>query len=98
MSGIGRPLSICFQLSGMGRYSGASKSARSSSSMTCWVPILRARSLPARIQRLTVSGSRRTLLAASGTVSIVAYYNTWARGPVAIIPSSPQTVAAAGAA
>lgn len=41
----------------------------------CCVPTLCARNFPARIHRRTVSASRPTLLAASGTVNIrVAYY------------------------
>jgi hypothetical protein len=51
------------------------------------VPTLRARSFPSRIQRLMVSGFRPARRAASGTVSIVVYYNirsaksTWAELP-----------------
>jgi hypothetical protein len=50
--------------------------AKSFSSIRCCVPIRVALSLPERIQRRTVSGSRFVRRAASGTVSIVAtYYN-----------------------
>jgi hypothetical protein len=55
-------------------------SARSASSIMCWVPILVALRRPERIQRRTVSGSRLVRRAASGTVSMVArYYNNLER-------------------
>ena len=47
---------------------------RSASSIRCCVPTFCDRRRPLRIQRRTVSGSRPTLRAASGTVSIVVYY------------------------
>jgi len=70
-SGMGRPDLVVLQPSGRG--SGASSSraaARSGSSITCCVPILRARSRPERIHRRIVSGSRPARCAAWGTVSI----------------------------
>src|SRR6266511_60224 len=74
--GIGSPHHVVFHPSGSGSISSSSASAvsRSVSSITCCVPILRARSLPERIHRRIVSGFRPRRLAASGTVSIVVIY------------------------
>ena len=76
-SGMGPRAAVRRQPGGKGRTDFASvTSARSASSIKCWLPILVARSRPDRIQRRTVSGSRLVRRAASGTVSIVvAYYN-----------------------
>jgi hypothetical protein len=75
--GICCPERVVIQPSGRGAISPSSSDAsRSASSITCCVPTLLARSLPDRIQRLIVSGSRPTRRAASGTVSTgVVYYN-----------------------
>lgn len=59
---------------------------RSSSSIMCCRPTLRARILPARIQRRTVSGSRPTRLATSITVNIAAYYYTSVRRRTSATP------------
>jgi hypothetical protein len=75
-SGIASPVAVRRQAAGRGRVEAPTKRARSSSSMTCWVPILVAFKRPDLIQRRTVSGSRLVRRAASGTVNIVApYYN-----------------------
>jgi len=68
MSGIGSPVAVRDQLGGSGRRWDITAAARSASSMTCWVPTLCARSRPDRIQRRTVSASRCSRRAASGTV------------------------------
>lgn len=95
-SGIGAPKRVLRQADGRARDAAAdSVVSRSDSSITCCVPTLRALSLPERIQRRIVSGSRPARRAASGTVSTVArYYNTlqelWvavARILVALVPA-----------
>jgi len=73
-SGIGSPVSVRPHGAGRGRLSAPIKACRSASSITCCVPTLRALRRPDRIQRLTVSGSLPTFLAASGTVIIARYY------------------------
>src|SRR5260370_11771629 len=75
-SGIRSPVAVRFQEAGIGSVASSVRRAKSSSSMRCCVPMRVALSLPERIQRRTVSGSRLVRRAASGTVSIVAtYYN-----------------------
>jgi hypothetical protein len=75
-SGICSPVAVRFQDAGIGSVASSVRRAKSSSSIRCCVPMRVARSLPERIQRRTVSGSRLVRRAASGTVSIVAkYYN-----------------------
>ena len=70
------PVAVRLQDGGIGRVASSARRAKSFSSIMCCVPILVAFSLPERIQRRTVSGSRFVRRAASGTVSIVAtYYN-----------------------
>ena len=76
-SGIGSPVDVFRQAAGTDRLPAGMSTRRSASSMRCWVPTRRERRRPDRIQRRMVSGSRRVLRAASGTVSMrVAYYNT----------------------
>jgi hypothetical protein len=86
-SGIASPVAVRLQAGGSDRVSAPTRRARSSSSMTCWVPILVAFRRPDLIQRRTVSGSRLVRRAAWGTVNIVArYYNNYTslvRHPVA---------------
>src|SRR5487761_1113734 len=75
-SGIASPVAVRLQAVGNDRVSAPTRRAKSSSSMTCWVPTLVAFRRPDLIQRRTVSGSRLVRRAASGTVIIVAtYYN-----------------------
>jgi len=73
--GCGRPSDIVRHDLGTGSVSSFPTASRSRSSMTCWVPTRREWSRPERIHRRIVSGSRPTRRAASGTVSIVEYYN-----------------------
>jgi len=76
-SGIGPCVAVRRHPDGNGNTALVSvSSARSPSSIRCWVPTLVAFSRPDLIQRRTVSGSRLVRRAASGTVNIVAiYYN-----------------------
>src|SRR3954454_24264567 len=76
-SGIGPPHVVFCHSGGSGARSSVSstRAARSTSSMTCCVPIFRAGSLPSRIHRRMVSGFRCARRAASGTVNI-----TWREG------------------
>ena len=75
-SGIRSPVAVRLHEAGIGSVASSVRRAKSSSSIRCCVPMRVALSLPERIQRRTVSGSRLVRRAASGTVSIVAtYYN-----------------------
>lgn len=76
-SGIGPRVAVRRHPNGSGNTALASvNSAKSPSSIRCWVPTLVALNRPDLIQRRIVSGSRLVRRAASGTVSIVAiYYN-----------------------
>src|SRR5918996_1709504 len=70
-SGCGSPDSKRSSSGGTPTERGSSTAAaRSASSIMCLLPTFRARSLPARIQRLMVSGSRPARRAASVTLSI----------------------------
>lgn len=79
-SGMASRVAVRRQPAGRAKTDFASvSSARSPSSIMCWVPIRVALSRPERIQRRTVSGSRFVRRAASGTVSnVAAYYNNCA--------------------
>src|SRR6266516_6340316 len=73
---MGSPVQVLRQCAGYKRDSDSScRAARSRSSIRCWVPTRCERSLPARIHRRTVSGSRTTRFAACGTVNIVVAYS-----------------------
>src|SRR5487761_274567 len=76
-SGIGPCVALWRHPDGNGNTALVSvNSAKSPSSIKCWVPTLVAFRRPDLIQRRTVSGSRLVRRAASGTVIIVAtYYN-----------------------
>ena len=96
MSGMRSPVAVRLHDGGIGRVASPARRAKSFSSIMCCVPILVAFSLPERIQRRTVSGSRLVRRAASGTVSIVAiYYNNSSIVVVRLVTlDSPATTSA----